>query len=85
MIDPAIRLRRALHLKDVPLVRRIIGANPKLRENPDFEDKSNTSLHIAAKHGLLDMVVCGALQSTLQTHPVEGSLGLIKSWSRSSS
>ena len=57
MIDTSTRLRRAIHLRDAPLVRRIVKANPKLLENPDFEDKGNTSLHIAAKHGFKEIAV----------------------------
>lgn len=37
-------------------MRRIIRANPKLLENPDFEDKSNTSLHLATQKGHLEIV-----------------------------
>ena len=57
MIEPAIRLRRAIHLKDVSLVRRILKTNPGLLENPDYDDKSNTSLHLAAQKGLLEIAV----------------------------
>ncbi|GAB7341197.1 hypothetical protein MBLNU457_7485t1 [Dothideomycetes sp. NU457] len=55
MIDPSIRLRRAIYLKDAALLRRILKANPGLLENPDFEEKSNTSLHTAAKEGLVEI------------------------------
>ncbi|KAH7080640.1 ankyrin repeat-containing domain protein [Paraphoma chrysanthemicola] len=51
MIDPSRRLRRAILLNDLPLVKRIVRNNPQKLRNPDFEDKSNTSLHLAAKHG----------------------------------
>ncbi|KAF1832409.1 ankyrin [Decorospora gaudefroyi] len=51
MIDVPRRLRRAIHLNDVALVRRIIRTNPSYLRNPDFNDRSNTSLHLAAKHG----------------------------------
>lgn len=52
MIDAPVRLRRAIYMEDVALVQRIIKANPKLLQNPDFGDKSNTSLHLAAQLGL---------------------------------
>ncbi|EMC96048.1 hypothetical protein BAUCODRAFT_148884 [Baudoinia panamericana UAMH 10762] len=55
MIDASTRLRRAIHLNDAVLVRRIVRNNPKLLQNPDFEDKSNTSLHLAAANGLLEI------------------------------
>ncbi|KAI9685346.1 MAG: hypothetical protein M1820_010807 [Bogoriella megaspora] len=55
MIDPAIRLRRAITLQDLALVQRIVRNNPKLTQNPDFEDKSNTSLHLAAKEGSVEI------------------------------
>lgn len=54
-IDPSTRLRRAILLDDVLLVKRIVRTNPKLLQNPDFEDKSNTSLHLAAAHGFVDI------------------------------
>lgn len=50
-IDVSLRLRRAILLNDLPLVQRIIRANPNRLRNPDFDDKSNTSLHLAARHG----------------------------------
>lgn len=57
MIDASIRLRRAILLNDVTIVRRIVHSNPKLLQNPDFGDKSNTSLHIAAQAGFDEIVV----------------------------
>ncbi|KAF2876764.1 ankyrin repeat-containing domain protein [Massariosphaeria phaeospora] len=51
MIDAPRRLRRAILLNDLSLVKRIVRNNPNYLRNPDFEDKSNTSLHLAAKHG----------------------------------
>ncbi|PSN64216.1 ankyrin [Corynespora cassiicola Philippines] len=51
MIDVPRRLRRAILLNDLSLVKRIVRNNPNYLRNPDFEDKSNTSLHLAAKHG----------------------------------
>jgi hypothetical protein len=53
----SIRLRRAILLNDVLLVKRIIKHNPSFLENPDFDDKSNTSLHLAAILGYLDIIV----------------------------
>ena len=57
MIDPSIRLRRALHLDDLVLVKRIISNNPHILQNPDFADNGNTSLHLAAQLGLLEIAV----------------------------
>lgn len=57
MIDASIRLRRAILLNDVLIVKRIVQCNPKLLQNPDFGDKSNTSLHIAAQAGFDEIVV----------------------------
>ncbi|KAF1939599.1 ankyrin [Clathrospora elynae] len=51
MIDVPRRLRRAITLNDLPLVTRIISNNPAYLRNPDFSDKSNTSLHLAAQLG----------------------------------
>ena len=50
-IDVSRRLRRAILLDDLSLVKRIIRNNPNYIRNPDFDDRSNTSLHLAAKHG----------------------------------
>jgi hypothetical protein len=54
----AVRLRRAILRNDALLVNRIIKNNPKFLRNPDFSDKSNTSLHLAAALGYLDVIVC---------------------------
>nr|POE75783.1 putative e3 ubiquitin-protein ligase xbos36 [Quercus suber] len=51
MIDPSIRLRRAIHLNDSILVTRLLRSHPNLVRNPDFADRSNTSLHLAASSG----------------------------------
>lgn len=45
------RLRRGIVRNDVLLVRRIVESNPTWTQNPDYDDKSNTSLHLAAKEG----------------------------------
>ncbi|OJD37079.1 zinc finger zim17-type [Diplodia corticola] len=55
MINVEIRLRRAIRLNDLVLVRRIVRSNPHVLRNPDFEDKSNTSLHLAARDGFTDI------------------------------
>ncbi|CAO2654506.1 Nn.00g112390.m01.CDS01 [Neocucurbitaria sp. VM-36] len=51
LIDVSLRLRRAILLNDLPLVQRIIRNNPRYLRNPDWDDKSNTSLHLAARCG----------------------------------
>ncbi|KAF2477866.1 ankyrin [Lindgomyces ingoldianus] len=51
MIDVPRRLRRAILLNDLTLVKRIVRNNPNYLRNPDFEDKSNMSLHLAAMNG----------------------------------
>ncbi|KAF2727196.1 ankyrin [Polyplosphaeria fusca] len=55
-IDVPRRLRRAILLNDLSLVKRIVRNNPNYLRNPDFEDKSNTSLHLAARHGFVHIV-----------------------------
>ncbi|KAF2711741.1 ankyrin [Pleomassaria siparia CBS 279.74] len=55
MIDPPRRLRRAILLNDLPLVKRIVTNNPLYLRNPDFSDCSNTSLHLAARHGFVSI------------------------------
>lgn len=57
MINVEIRLRRAIRLNDLVLVRRIVRNNPDILRNPDFKDKSNTSLHLAAREGFTDVAV----------------------------
>jgi hypothetical protein len=57
MIDVPRRLRRAILLNDLTLVKRIVRNNPTFLRNPDFGDKSNTSLHLAAKQGFKDIAV----------------------------
>jgi ankyrin repeat protein len=52
-----VRLRRAILQNDVLLVKRIVKNNRRSLENPDFADKSNTSLHLAAVKGHVDIVV----------------------------
>jgi hypothetical protein len=50
-------LRRAIVLNDLTLVRRIVHNNPEHLRNPDYDDKSNSSLHLAARHGFTAIVV----------------------------
>ncbi|PNS21698.1 hypothetical protein CAC42_1552 [Sphaceloma murrayae] len=56
MIEPSQRLRRAIYMKDALLVKRIIQSHPGLLKNPDYNDRSNSSLHLAAELGLADIV-----------------------------
>ena len=62
-IDVSIRIRRAIHLRDLPLLKRIVKNNPKSVQNPDFADNGNTSLHLAAQLGLLDIAVSSTAPS----------------------
>ncbi|KAL8674486.1 MAG: hypothetical protein Q9168_001078 [Polycauliona sp. 1 TL-2023] len=55
-VDVSIRLRRAINLNDVVLVKRIVKNNPAQLKNPDLNDNGNTSLHLAARLGFLDIV-----------------------------
>ncbi|CRG82901.1 ubiquitin thioesterase protein OTUB1 [Talaromyces islandicus] len=55
-LDVPVRLRRAILQNDVLLVKRIVKNNRRSLENPDFADKSNTSLHLAASRGHVDIV-----------------------------
>ncbi|KAI1492311.1 ankyrin repeat-containing domain protein [Biscogniauxia mediterranea] len=61
MIDPSLRLRRAVHSNDDLLVRRIIKSHPDLIHNPDQSANglSNSNLHLAASLGHLE--VCKTL------------------------
>ncbi|KAL6897124.1 ankyrin repeat-containing domain protein [Trichoderma evansii] len=53
MIEPSIRLRRAIHAGDAPLVKRILKSHPALLHNPDTSPVglSNSNLHLAASLG----------------------------------
>lgn len=53
----ATRLRRAINLNDVVLVKRIVKNNPGKLRNPDLNNNGNTSLHLAAQLGFLEIVV----------------------------
>lgn len=57
MIDPSIRIRRAIHLNDLTLLKRIIKNNPSHVQNINFADNGNTSLHLAAQLGHLEIAV----------------------------
>lgn len=51
------RLREAIILNDLSMIKRLLKQKPTLLQNPDFEDKSNTSLHLAAKYGHVEVAV----------------------------
>ena len=53
----SLRLRQAILSNDIALVERLLKADPHLLHNPDFNDKSNTSLHLAAQAGHIDLAV----------------------------
>ncbi|OAA37867.1 spherulin-1B precursor [Metarhizium rileyi] len=61
MIDPAVRLRRAIHVGDGLLAKRILTSHPSLLHNPDssLPGLSNSNLHLAASLGHKD--ICEAL------------------------
>ncbi|KAK3385508.1 ankyrin repeat-containing domain protein [Podospora didyma] len=61
MIDPSIRLRRAIHANDALLVKRILKSRPDLLHNPDHSvtGNANSNLHLAASLGHL--AICKAL------------------------
>ena len=50
-------MRRAILNNDLPLLKRILDANPTNLQNPDESDKANTSLHLAAQRGYVDIAV----------------------------
>ena len=69
-IDVSLRIRRAIHLKDLTLLKRIIKNNPKYLQNPDFTDNGNTSLHLAAQMGLVDIAVRSLPSTHCQQKPI---------------
>jgi hypothetical protein len=78
-IDVPRRLRRAILLNDLPLVQRIIRNNPNYLRNPDYEDKSSTNLHLAAKHGFTQIAVC---HPTRNNYVISRPLLLSSRWIR---
>ncbi|QBZ59923.1 hypothetical protein PoMZ_04891 [Pyricularia oryzae] len=60
MIDPHLRIRRAIRADDALLVRRILRSHPNLLHNPDLtgsrEEAGNSNLHLAAKLGHVEIV-----------------------------
>ncbi|KAI6714860.1 hypothetical protein PZA11_007744 [Diplocarpon coronariae] len=58
VIDPSLRLRRAIHSADTLLVRRILKTHPSLLQNPDSTPTglSNTNLHLASSLGHTSIV-----------------------------
>ena len=71
MIDPSLRLRRAILLNDTPLVKRVLKSNPSVLQNPDPLDSNNTSLHLAAKNGHEEICV-GFKMCSKSANPAEG-------------
>ncbi|KAL2210950.1 ankyrin [Sarocladium strictum] len=57
LIDPAIRIRRAIHAGDALLLKRILRSHPRLLHNPNSspEGLSNSNLHLAASLGHRDI------------------------------
>ncbi|CZT53470.1 related to AVO2 Component of a complex containing the Tor2p kinase and other proteins, which may have a role in regulation of cell growth [Rhynchosporium secalis] len=58
MIDPSLRLRRAIHASDTLLVKRILSSHPNLLQNPDSSPTglSNSNLHLASSLGHTSIV-----------------------------
>ena len=55
--EPSNRLREAIIVNDLFLVKRLLKSNPSLLQNPNLEDKANTSLHLAAVYGHVEIAV----------------------------
>ncbi|KAI5297044.1 hypothetical protein KEM55_005217, partial [Ascosphaera atra] len=55
-VPVAVRLRSAIILNDLLLVKRILRNHPEYLQNPNFDDNGNTSLHLAAIMGHLDII-----------------------------
>lgn len=54
-VEVCIRLRRAVVRNDLALVQRILKTYPGNVHDADHADKSNTSLHIAAREGFYEI------------------------------
>ncbi|KAH7143647.1 ankyrin repeat-containing domain protein [Dactylonectria macrodidyma] len=61
MIEPSIRIRRAINADDAALLRRILKSHPSLLHNPDASPSglSNSNMHLAASLGHRD--ICAVL------------------------
>ena len=57
MIEPSIRLRRAIHRNDLILVQRVVQKHPAIIRNPDPADNNFTSLHLAVILGYVNICV----------------------------
>lgn len=68
------RLRQAIVLNDLPLVQRLLKGNPCYLHNPDYADKSNSSLHLAARHGLFEVAEYLVSLGHDSTSPVEDDI-----------
>ncbi|KAI5287058.1 hypothetical protein KEM54_006273 [Ascosphaera aggregata] len=55
-IPVATRLRSAIVANDLLLVKRILRNNPTYLKNPNLDDDGNTSLHLAAILGHLEII-----------------------------
>lgn len=66
-VDVSIRLRRAIHLRDLTLVKRIVKNHVEKLQNPDLVDNGNTSLHLAAKLGFVEIAVSFRVTSSPST------------------
>ena len=75
-MNVSVHLRRAIRLNDLVLLKRIIKNNPKSLQDPDFDDKGNTSLHLAAQLGLLEIAVC--LPRIRTPHPRLSDISVLK-------
>ena len=64
-------MRQAILLDDLPLIKRILKKHPTCLQNPDFSDKSTTSLHLAAQHGLVEVTVGSASPYQVDVHKLK--------------
>lgn len=55
--NTTLRLRQAIIHNDLALVQRILISNSTLLRNPVYDEKADTSLHLAASLGFIEIVV----------------------------
>lgn len=70
--NPSERLRQAIALNDLALVRRILRIKPYLICNPNFGGKADTSLHLAASLGYITIAVSGPNTDEGNAHTFSG-------------
>lgn len=72
MIEPSERLRRAIQLDSLSLVKRILASNVESQTLlRNYDEAGNTSLHLAAQLGHADIAVSSPFSTTRSISQVD--------------